>query len=203
MVSLLKLFSVKLGFLLAILISAVISIVLSAEAVEEKLAVVSGKSLKSGQERVFQIQGSHKATVLVFLSAVCPCSNSHLVVLEALSEKHKDFQFVGIHSNADESLSDSEKYFKAASISFEVLQDSRSKIANQMKAFKTPHVFVISPEGQILYQGGVTNSSNAANATQPFLANALEDLSKGQKVRVSEGRTLGCIIVREGDKNAW
>ncbi len=179
----------------------------SAAATTSLLESVSGKSLKSGRDIAIAAQTVvKKATVVVFLSAVCPCSNSHISVLNELAEKYKDFQFIGIHSNSDEPVSASESYFKAAALSFDVIQDTGAKLADQFRAFKTPHVFVVSPDGQIVYQGGVTNSSFAPNANRQFLAEALEDISHGVKVRTAEGRTLGCVIARErssSEKNVW
>ncbi|MGZ3690493.1 MAG: redoxin family protein [Pseudobdellovibrio sp.] len=145
-----------------------------------------------------QIQDA-KALVVVFLSAKCPCSDSHIKVLKKLSEKYKDVKFVGIHSNADENLTVSQKYFKNAGLNFEIIQDKDATLADQFQAFKTPHAFVLNTKGEILYQGGVTNSSHADAADKFFLADALEDIEQNKEVRTPEGRTLGCVIMRPNE----
>ncbi|MBS1970649.1 MAG: redoxin domain-containing protein [Bdellovibrionales bacterium] len=143
----------------------------------------------------------NKGTVVVFLSAKCPCSDSHITELKSLFEKYKDFKFVGIHSNVDEDLEFSKKYFVAQALPFPVLQDEKATLADTFKAFKTPHAYVLSPEGEIVFQGGITNSANGKDAKVHYLADALEDIQQGHKIKTASVRTLGCVILRE--KNTW
>lgn len=166
---------------------------------------IQGKDLVNGAPAHYATHFSDKkALVVVFMSARCPCSNSHFSVLTKLAEKYKDVRFVAVHSNSDETVKESQSYFKLIGLPFPVLQDDSAKIADQLKAFKTPHSFVISPKGEVLYQGGVTNSAMADQSDRNYLDEALQDITKGQKVRTAEGRTLGCVISREGEnKNVW
>ena len=161
---------------------------------------IQGKDLLSGQE--LAIKTGTKGTVVIFMSAECPCSDSHKAIVKKLSENFKNFTFVAVHSNTNESLESSKKYFEMAKFPFPVLQDDHSKLADALKAFKTPHAFLISPDGKILYQGGVTNSNSGPNADQQFLQDALNDVQAGKEVRVAHGRTLGCVISR-GEQNVW
>lgn len=156
----------------------------------------SGKDLSGLNKTLVEI-GSKEALVVVFLSAKCPCSNSHIEELSKLSSDFPNFSFVGIHSNMDESELQSEEYFKKVKLPFPVIQDREANYADQFAAFKTPHSFILNYKGEVLYQGGVSNSHDLKNSNRLFLREALEDVSKGQKVRNSEGRTLGCFIVRK------
>jgi peroxiredoxin len=144
-----------------------------------------------------------KKSVLIFLSARCPCSNSHITLLKKLSEKYTQFNFIAIHSNTDETIEESQKYFSKINLNFQIIQDNKTQIADALKAFKTPHVYILSTEGLILYQGGMTDSSNADNAKHHYLADALEDLQNNRDVRLKESRTLGCVISREKEKNVF
>jgi peroxiredoxin len=143
-----------------------------------------------------------KGTVVVFLSAKCPCSDSHIVELKSLAEKYKDFEFVGVHSNIDESSEMTKEYIQKEKLPFPVIQDSKTQIADEFKANKTPHVFVLNSKGEIQYQGGVSDSRRFDNADKKFLREALEDLDAGKTVRIPNGRTLGCAITRE-DQHVW
>lgn len=138
----------------------------------------------------------------MFLSAKCPCSISHEETLKDLAQEFKDFAFVGVHSNVDEDPEMAQKHFAEAKLPFKVIEDSQAKLANLYKANKTPHAFVVSPKGEILYRGGVTDSKNAGMARTYFLKEALTDIQNGRAVRRSEGRTLGCTISR-GEKFVW
>lgn len=140
-----------------------------------------------------------KASVVVFMSSKCPCSNSHVPLLRQLAQQYKDINFVAIHSNSDENVKEAAAYFKKANLGFPVLQDLHTRIADKLQAYKTPHVFVFSPQGRVLYQGGVTNSSNAASADEFFLKDALNDIENNRAVKTAEGRTLGCVILRESE----
>lgn len=155
----------------------------------------------SGLVNISTASKESKGTVIVFLSARCPCSDSHVAELKTLQEKYKDFKFVGVHSNVDEDLAATKKYFAAQALPFPVVQDDKAQFADDFKAFKTPHAYVLSPTGEILFQGGVTNSANGKEAKSHYLADALEDLSQNKKVRTASVRTLGCVILRE--KNTW
>lgn len=164
----------------------------------------NGESLKSEQPiSIARADEKHKGLVVLFMSVKCPCSNSHVPVLKELAQKHKDFRFLMVHSNLEESKSESLTYFKNFPASIEILQDEKTKIADLLKAYKTPHAFVFNPNGEIVYRGGVTNSSNAASADRNYLAEVLEDLDAGKSPRIREGRTLGCVIAREGEKNVF
>ncbi len=157
--------------------------------------VVSGKAIATDPKE-------RKGAVVVFLSAVCPCSNSHIQELTTLSRDFPEFTFLGVHSNTDETKEQTQAYFKEAKLPFPVIQDNGARIADELKAYKTPHAFIVKSDGEVLYQGGVSSSRNFENADRKFLREALDDLQKGRAVKTPEGRTLGCVISREG-KNVW
>ena len=160
-----------------------------------QFAPVTGHDVVTGED-LARIETGKKGTVVVFLSARCPCSNSHIDELKALAKDHPDYRFVGVHSNRDEDASTSHDYFKKAGLPFPVLQDEHAALADRFKALKTPHAFLFTESGERVYAGGVSDSHNFPDSKRKFLREALDDLSKGGSVRTSEGRTLGCIIQR-------
>ncbi len=164
-------------------------------------ASLAGKSIPDMKNTTVDSKDK-KGLVVVFLSALCPCSNSHVKEVIQLSQQYPDFSFVGVHSNADETKEQTIEYFKKINPPFPVLHDENSKIANEFKALKTPHAFVVLNNGETAYQGGVSSSQTFENAKHKFLREALNDLTKGEKVKTTSGRTLGCAITREG-KHAW
>lgn len=185
--------SFKFGFLIWLASS-----VASAAPIEIKS--VSGKHVLTGNPVAVTAE-SKKGMVVVFLSAKCPCSNSHVSELKELSSNYSGFSFVAVHSNTDESSKLSQPYFQTAALPFPVIEDQGSELADRLRAAKTPHAFVFKPDGTIAYQGGVSNSKDCAKADRKYLREALEDLEAGNKVRTAEGRALGCAITR-GEKHA-
>jgi thiol-disulfide isomerase/thioredoxin len=145
----------------------------------------------------FSLSGKTQPTVVVFLSAACPCSDSHIPFLKKLKNEFPQINFLAIHSNMDENEKTTETYFKKVNLPFLVVQDSDAKLADTFKAFKTPHAFILSKENQILYEGGVTSSAKAHEASHFHLREALLDLTSGREIKVKEVRTLGCMISRE------
>ncbi|MFN7729502.1 MAG: thioredoxin-like domain-containing protein [Bdellovibrio sp.] len=164
---------------------------------------IEGLSLQTKSPLNVTPDPSKKAVVLVFLSVKCPCSRGHVPEIQKLSKQYPQFQFVGVHSNLDETLEQTQEYFKAQGLGFPVIQDDNTKTANAWKALKTPHVFVVSPDGNVLYKGGVSDSAKFENASQFYLREALEDLAHDRSVKTAQTRVLGCVIERGENTNVW
>lgn len=166
-----------------------------------QMAEVRGRDLLKSSKVAVSVENK-KALVVVFLSAKCPCSNSHIDELKALANDYPDFSFVGVHANADEGPELSTPYFQKAGLPFPVIQDQNLELADRYRALKTPHAFVIKPDGKIAYQGGASSSNQFSSASRKYLREALEDIQNNRPVGTPEGRTLGCAISR-GEKNVW
>ncbi len=162
--------------------------------------MVKGNSTTDQSPKEITFQKAEIATVVVFLSAMCPCSDSHIPYLKKLKEEFPKVTFVAIHSNVNEDAKTTEAYFKKVNLPFDVIQDNEAKIADAFKANKTPHSYIISKENKILYEGGVTSSAKAHQASEFFLQQALLDLTQGREIKQKETRTLGCVISREKDE---
>lgn len=159
---------------------------------------LSGTDVVAGAARELDVAAGKKGTVVAFLSAHCPCSASHETALKALSEEYgtQGFQFIAVHSNLDEDNTMTDAHFRAAALPFPVLQDRDNEYANAFNALKTPHVFVLSPSGDVLYQGGVDDSKKQPEAKKHYLKEVLAALNDGKPAPYAETRTLGCIIKR-------
>lgn len=157
---------------------------------------ISGTDLIKGSLVEIDPKKSEKATVVVFLSAKCPCSKSHEPALTKLAEEFPEFRFVAVHSNSDEDENLSAFHFKESGLSFPVVQDKGAKIANAFGALKTPHAYIVGKSGECLFNGGVDDSKMADKATKHYLKQALVDIRLGREPQEKEVRTLGCIIKR-------
>ncbi|NUN07343.1 MAG: redoxin domain-containing protein [Bdellovibrio sp.] len=151
------------------------------------------------QEQGFTFPSKEKYSVMIFVSAQCPCSASHEGLLKDLKKDFKDFAFIGVHANANESTEIAKAHFQATQFPFPVIQDKKSLLANKLGALKTPHAFVLNAQGTVLYAGGVTDSHVGPSAKKHYLREVLEDLQAGKQPRHKEGRALGCYIQREDE----
>lgn len=157
-----------------------------------------GRDLVTGHDFTWTSQDPQRGPlVMVFLSSVCPCSNSHLGELTALAKDFPSATFVGVNANADEELVSAKSYFEKSGLTFPVLRDPGSKWANQLRALKTPHSFVFDTKGGLVYQGGVSDSSNFTPDARKYLREALDDITHDRPVREARTRVLGCTIERE------
>lgn len=116
--------------------------------------------------------------------------------LENLSHEFKNYTFIAIHSNANENIEKAKQYFLEKKISFDVVSDNHSYWANILKAHRTPHSYIIDKLGNIVYQGGISDSSNPSKASAFYLKSALTNFQNGKPIIPSQTRVLGCKIQR-------
>lgn len=157
---------------------------------------ISGFSLTKNSLLTLDLKNAAKPYVIMFLSKECPCSKGNLDYLKDLSRKFPDYSFLGVHSKKGSRNEEILNYLQDKSVPFDVLNDNDLKIADEFKALKTPHVFIVNTNGEIVYNGGVTNTTFPTNAKEHFLKDALEEWQNKKSIRHPETRTLGCFIVR-------
>lgn len=164
---------------------------------EDIRGAISGNDAITGTPVSVGLTAS-KFTVVVFVSAKCPCSASHEGALQKMAAEFskRGVQFVGVHSNIDESSDLTKSHFSSARFPFSVIQDRQNYLADLFGALKTPHAYVIAQNGHIIYSGGVDDSNNHAHATRHYLREVLTALADGKTSPFSTTRTLGCAIKR-------
>lgn len=155
---------------------------------------LGGRDILSGRE--ISVNGAARGMVVVFLSAKCPCSMSHIGEVSALAREFTEFRFVGVHSNMDESEDLAKGYFAGQKLPFPVIQDREAAIADRFNAAKTPHAFVLTDGPEPVFQGGMSDSKDCADSGRKYLREALTDLRAGRPPRERSVRTLGCAISR-------
>jgi peroxiredoxin len=82
------------------------------------------------------------------------------------------------------------------------LLDPGGQVGRLYGARTTPHMFVIGPNGRIVYAGGIDDIPTADPADLPKARNlvlaALSDLQAGRAVRTPEARAYGCAVKYAG-----
>jgi len=79
-----------------------------------------------------------------------------------------------------------------------VLLDSKGKVGKQYGAKTTPHMYVIDPEGVLIYQGAIDSVRSAdpadiANATN-YVQMALDQSMAGEEVENPSTKSYGCSV---------
>jgi len=57
----------------------------------------------------------------------------------------------------------------------------------------------LNTQGNVIYRGGVSSSQHFSPNVKKYLRDVLSDVVNGQKVRMSESKSLGCVILRKKD----
>lgn len=79
-----------------------------------------------------------------------------------------------------------------------VLLDPKGELGHLYGAKTTPHMFVISPQGQLIYDGAIddkptTDQSDIPAATN-YVSAALDQAMAGKQVSVTTSRPYGCSV---------
>lgn len=76
-----------------------------------------------------------------------------------------------------------------------MLLDPSGTVGRAYGARTTPHMFLISPEGKILYNGAIDdNSSNDPGASHNYVRAAIEESLAGKPVSVPTSQPYGCSV---------
>ena len=138
------------------------------------------------------------ATVVIFISAVCPVSNAYNDRYQMLSSGYKGrgVQFVFVNSNDNETLAEVKEHVRAAEFSFPVYKDWKNVVADQLNASMTPETFVLNRKGEIVYHGAVDDSKNEARVKVTALRDAIDAVLAGKPPPRAELKAFGCTIHR-------
>ncbi|APS00720.1 redoxin family protein [Pajaroellobacter abortibovis] len=153
----------------------------------------------SGESPILLNQAVTKSrlTVLVFFSPTCPCQRAHDArLIELYNLYHRlGVQFWGVASEVGLFQDDLIREQHERGYPFPILLDTGATLANAVHAEYATHSLVISPEGKILYQGGIdSDRSHLSSDATSFLAKAIEDGLAGRPIRIPQAKTLGCVL---------
>lgn len=157
---------------------------------------IQAYSLKTKSNQTILFNQGQMPSVVLFLSKDCPCSKGNIDYINELSRQFPNFRFLGIHSKKKTPYDEIAAYLNDTKLDFEVYADNDLSIADQFKALKTPHIFILNPQGEVIYNGGITNSTFPKNAKEFYLKEALVDIQNHKLPSHAETKTLGCFIVR-------
>jgi alkyl hydroperoxide reductase subunit AhpC len=159
---------------------------------------VSEFTLNRGPEAVTISTANAKATVVVFVSAVCPVSERYIERLNDLHARFRDtnVQFVTANPNANESWPDIIKHATTNGVAYPVYRDDENRLADRLGARSTPEAFVFDKTGQLRYRGQIDEAVNEVRVRIRSLRDAVDAVLAGRKVINPETRAVGCAIHR-------
>lgn len=143
-----------------------------------------------------------KLVVVAFLGTECPLAKVYAPRLAALAKEYssKGVAFVGINSNAQDTLPEIAAYAKETGIEFPLLKDPDHKVADQFGAERTPEVFLLDGERVVRYWGRIDDQYgvgfNRDKVTREDLRIAIDELLVDKAVSEPEREAVGCRIGR-------
>jgi len=97
----------------------------------------------------------------------------------------------------DDSYTEMKNHAEEKGYKMPYLIDENSKLANELEAKTTPHVYLFDGEMKLVYSGSVDNIwDNKRTEETPYLVNAMNALNQGKKIKPSETPPRGCSIKR-------
>jgi len=146
-----------------------------------------------------ELLAKSKAVAVLFIATRCPVSNAYNGRMAQLAKEYeaKGIAFVAINANRTEPAAEVAEHAKKHGFPFAVLKDEGNRVADLYGAQKTPEVFLLDPEGKLVYHGRIDeNQDDPAAAKSPDFRNALDAVLAGKPVPVAETKAFGCTIKR-------
>lgn len=141
-------------------------------------------------------------TVLIFTRTDCPIANKLVPHINQLTQ---DFSSQGaairmVYPIPTESNADVVNHQKEYSIVAPAFRDDEMRATIAMGATITPQAFVLTPAGQVVYQGRINDlfsgfGVSRQTAQRNDLRIALEELLAGKPVSEPRTKAIGCYLV--------
>lgn len=146
-----------------------------------------------------------KGFIVVFTCNTCPYAVAYEDRIEALNKKYakKGYPVIAIMPNNTEikpgdSLDAMRKRANKKGFTFPYLIDREQAVFPQYGATKTPHVYVLQKNNEMLtvrYIGAIDDNYKDANKVLlKYVEDAVDALLMNRKVPVSKTRAIGCSI---------
>lgn len=151
-----------------------------------------------GQRQTFESTG-RKATVILFVSTVCPVSGDYLPRIEQLWAdygRHDGVRMLVVFPNKTESLADVRRYASELRVPFPVYRDEGNVLADALRAAVTPTAVVVDREGNTVYIGAIDDAVNPARVKRAYVREAIEAALAGRALADSVQTAQGCTIKR-------
>ena len=166
------------------------------KAISFDLPAVDGKTYS-----LATLSQGKEATVVIFMCNHCPYVLAWLDRLVAAGRDYgqKGVAFAAINSNdpakyAADDFAGMQKLAKEQGLPFPYLHDESQEVAHAYGAERTPEIFCFDGDLRLRYHGAPDDNYEEAQASVPYLRNALDAVLAGQEPPVAETPPAGCTI---------
>jgi len=145
-----------------------------------------------------------KIVVLEWFNPDCPFIKKHHVHHKTMNETFAEVKddgvvWLAINSSAKGKegygRERNQKAVKEYEIPFPVLIDESGEVGRAYGAKTTPHMFIITSDGFVAYNGAIDDDRSAAKLGKTnYVETALKALREGEKVEIPETPAYGCSV---------
>jgi peroxiredoxin len=143
-----------------------------------------------------------KGYLVIFTCNHCPYSQAYGQRIIELHKKYaaKGIQVIAINPNdpnrePNDSYDNMVKRAKKYKYRFNYLLDETQIVAKAYGATRTPHVFLLDQNRQVVYMGAIDdNFEEPTQVKETYLENALNQLLAGLKIELPQTKAIGCSI---------
>ena len=159
----------------------------------------------AGEEHTLQSYLDEGKTVVIeWFNPDCPFIQKHHKNAQTMDEtfakvSEHDVVWLAINSSAPgregAGLERNQKAHKDYKMTFPILMDSDGVVGRAYGAKTTPHMFVVTAEGKVAYNGAIDdNSSPKKMGETNFVLAALHDILSGEEIAEPVTRPYGCSV---------
>ncbi len=146
-----------------------------------------------------------KGVIMVFTCNHCPYAKLYEQRIIDLHNTYapQGYPVVAVNPNdpnrvPEDSFDNMKKRAKKKSYPFVYLMDETQNVAKDFGATRTPHVYLLKKnkvQYSVAYIGAIDNNSQSAESADKFyVQDAISALQKGEAVKVTETKAVGCTI---------
>lgn len=144
-----------------------------------------------------------KIVVLEWLNLECPFvqyhyNQAHTMTNLAAEYKDKNVIWLAINSTSHTTPEANIEFAQTHKLAYPILDDRAGKVGRAYGAKTTPHIFIITPRGEIVYEGAIDNApmGKIAEGEKPvnYVDQALSELLAGKKVSITTTKSYGCSV---------
>ncbi|MBD3162730.1 MAG: redoxin domain-containing protein [Candidatus Eisenbacteria bacterium] len=145
-----------------------------------------------------------KTVVLEWFNPDCPFIQKHHAHHKTMNElearfRDQDVVWLAVNSGAPGKQGHGRDHNRQAherfGMTFPILLDEEGRVGRAYEAKTTPHMYVISSDGILLYQGAIDDNRHPTDlGVRNHVAAALEEHLAGEEVSVTTSEPYGCSV---------
>ena len=162
------------------------------------------KDTEGREHRLSDYTKAGKTVVLEWFNPDCPYSQKHHVRFHTMTDlaselEKKNVVWLAVNSGAPgkqgAGLERNRKAKADYSMSYPILLDQSGKVGRAYGAKTTPHMFVIAPDGALIYKGAIDDDRRPQTmGSTVYVRTAIDAYASGGKVDPAETMSYGCSV---------